>query len=60
VRHLAGSHAVHLEEIDEEHAILVHGLGAVGGDAPVRGQFGLFTFQPVEAQHRIRIADIES
>ena len=60
VRHLARRQAVHLKEIDEEHAVLVHGLGAVRGDAPVRGQFGLFAVEPIEAEHRIRIADIES
>jgi hypothetical protein len=74
VRHLAGIEAVHLEEIDEEHAVFVGGLGAMGGDSPVRRQLRLldiragrpcrrgprfFRFQPVEAQHRIRIAHID-
>ena len=57
--HLAGRHAVHLEEIHEEHAVLVGGLRAVRGDAPVRGQLGLLAVEPVEPQHRIRIADID-
>ena len=30
------------KRLTKKHAVLVHGLGAVGGDAPVRGQFGLF------------------
>jgi hypothetical protein len=30
------------------------------GNAPVRGQLGLIAFEAVEAEHRIRISDIES
>ncbi len=56
--HLAGLQTVHLEEIDEEYTVLVGGLRAVRGDAPVRGQLRLIAFEPVDAQHRIRIADI--
>ena len=56
---LARLQTVHLEEIDEEHAVLVGGLRAVSGDAPVRGQLRLLTVEPVEAQHRIRIAHID-
>ena len=37
VRDLAWGKTVHLEEIDEEDAVLISGLGAVSGDAPVRG-----------------------
>ena len=60
MRHLAGGHTVHLEEVYKEHAILVHGLGTVGGNAPVRRQRRFFPFQPVKAQHRIRVAHIDS
>ena len=60
VRDLAGRHAVHLEEIDEEDAVLVDGLRAMRGDAPVRGEFGLFAVELVEAERRIGVADIES
>jgi hypothetical protein len=59
VRNLAGGQAVHLEEVDEEYAVLVHGLCAMGGDAPVRRQLWPFRVDPVEAQHRIRIAHID-
>jgi hypothetical protein len=56
--HLAGSETVHLEEIDEEYAVLVRGLAAVGGDAPVCCQLGPFPVELIEAEHRIRIAHI--
>ena len=38
VRYLARRQPVHLEQIDKEHAVLVHGLRAVSGHAPVRRQ----------------------
>ena len=57
--HLAGGEAVHLEKIDEEHAVLVRGLVAMGGNAPVRSQLGLLAIELVEAQHRIRISYID-
>ena len=60
VRDLAGRQAVHLEKVDEEDAVLVDGLRAVRGDAPVRGELGLFAVEVVEAQRRIGVADIES
>ena len=59
-RDLGGRHAVHLKEIDEEDAVLVDGLGAMRGDAPVRGELGLFAIQLVEAEGRIGVADVES
>ena len=60
VRDLLGGHAVHLKEIDEEDAVLIHGLGAMGGDAPMRGEFRLFSVEPEEAEDRVGISDIES
>jgi len=51
---------VHLEEVDEENTVLVDGLRAMLGDAPMRGELRLFAIELVEAQRRIRVADIES
>ena len=59
VMHLAGRHAVHLEEIDEQNAVLVGRLRTMCGDAPVRSQLGLLASEPVKSQHRIRIAHID-
>ncbi len=60
VRDLAGRHAVHLKEVHEEDAVLVDGLRAMRGDAPVRGELGLFAIELVEAESRVGVADIES
>ena len=57
---LARRHAVHLEKIDEEDAVLVDGLRAMRGDAPVRGELGLGAIELVEAEGRVGVADIES
>ncbi len=74
VADLIGVHAVHLEKIDEEDAVLVGGLVVMGGDAPVGGEFGLgdggrlwlagssgeLGFgQAVEAEYGVGVADVE-
>jgi len=41
VRDLAGLDAIHLEKVDEEHAVLVGGLLVMGGDTPVGDEGGL-------------------
>jgi hypothetical protein len=61
-----------LKRLKEEHAVLVGGLLAMRGDTPVRNQLRLLVtpaaricrrgyrilIDPVEAEHRICIADI--
>jgi hypothetical protein len=56
---LGGVDAFHVEEIDEERAVLVHGLRAMGGEAPVGGQLGGIAVEPVEAELGVGVADIE-
>ena len=75
VRDLAGLDAIHLEKVDEEHAVLVGGLLVMGGDTPVGDEGGLFggfrrlrcgrdarvvLVEAVEAELGVGVAYIES
>ena len=73
MRDLAWLQTVHLEEINEKHAVLIGSLRSMRGDAPVRDQLRLFAtsadmtgrrgprfaVKTVEAKNRICIADID-
>jgi hypothetical protein len=58
--HLAGLMPFISKRLTKKHAVLVDGLRAVRGDAPVRGELRLFAVELVEAEGRIGVADIES
>jgi hypothetical protein len=51
--------SLHLEEIDKESAVFIHGLCAVRGKTPVRRQRRLDRIEPIKAELRIGVADIE-
>jgi len=54
---LRGVDALHVEEIDEQRAVLVHGLCVVGGESPVGGQ--RLRVETEETELGIGIADVE-
>jgi len=59
VLHLGGIDALHVKEAEEQHAVLVHGLRAVGGETPVGRQSWRFGVEAIEAELGIGVADIE-
>ena len=60
MRDLIGRHAMHLKQVDEKHAVLIHRLRAVGRDAPVRGELWRLDIQLVQSEHCVGVAYIES
>ncbi len=70
--HLVRRQIVHLEQLYEKYTVFVHGLRAMRGEPPVRGQVGpvlgrdgrslrrkaRLRIESVEAQHGIRISNI--
>ena len=53
VRYLVRRFAVHLKEIDEEHAVLIDSLVAMGGDAPVSYERRFWAIEAEEREHGV-------